>query len=199
MEFVEFKIKDMTCDHCAQSIAKKFSGIEGIVSKNISYPAGTGKFEYDPEKISKEEIAGLIDSTEHYRVESEINQQPKIETVAFTVTGMTCDHLRTNHSKKTRRYTGIVSKNVSYTESKAEITFDTQKTSKDELKKIIDSTGQYKVSGEISGLSLGNNQFDLIIIGGGSAAFSAAIKAESLGLSTLMVNGGLDFVGLASM
>ncbi|HET6244126.1 MAG TPA: mercury(II) reductase [Bacteroidia bacterium] len=37
--------------------------------------------------------------------------------------------------------------------------------------------------------------FDLIIIGGGSAAFSAAIKAESLGLTTLMVNGGLDFGG----
>ncbi len=39
------------------------------------------------------------------------------------------------------------------------------------------------------------NYFDLIIIGGGSAAFSAAIKAESLGLTTLMVNGGLDFGG----
>merc|ERR1711982_38226 len=37
--------------------------------------------------------------------------------------------------------------------------------------------------------------YDLIIVGGGSAAFSAAIKAESLGLSTLMVNDGLDFGG----
>lgn len=37
--------------------------------------------------------------------------------------------------------------------------------------------------------------FDLIIIGGGSAAFSAAIKAESLGISTMMVNGGLEFGG----
>lgn len=36
---------------------------------------------------------------------------------------------------------------------------------------------------------------DLIIVGGGSAAFSAAIKVESLGLSTLMVNAGLDFGG----
>ncbi len=37
--------------------------------------------------------------------------------------------------------------------------------------------------------------FDLIIIGGGSAAFSAAITAENLGLTTLMVNAGLDFGG----
>lgn len=39
------------------------------------------------------------------------------------------------------------------------------------------------------------SHFDLIIIGGGSAAFSAAITAESLGISCLMVNAGLDFGG----
>lgn len=48
-----------------------------------------------------------------------------------------------------------------------------------------------KLSVEITG----NKNFDLIIIGGGSAAFSAAIKAESLGLRTLMVNAGLDLGG----
>jgi len=40
-----------------------------------------------------------------------------------------------------------------------------------------------------------NHHFDLIIIGGGSAAFSAAIKANELGLTTLMVNAGLPFGG----
>lgn len=40
-----------------------------------------------------------------------------------------------------------------------------------------------------------HKQFDLIIIGGGSAAFSAAIEANELGLTTLMVNAGLDFGG----
>ncbi|GAC1530482.1 MAG: mercury(II) reductase [Sediminibacterium sp.] len=39
------------------------------------------------------------------------------------------------------------------------------------------------------------SHFDLIIIGGGSAAFSAAIRADELGLNTLMVNGGLPFGG----
>jgi mercuric reductase len=129
MKFAEFKIKGMTCDHCAQTIAKKFSGNEGIVSKDISYPSGTGKFEYDPQKISKEEIAAIIDSTGHYKV------------------------------------TGEMTKN------------------------------ENAVNAPIPLGESGGGQFDLIIIGGGSAAFSAAIKAESLGLSTLMVNGGLDFGG----
>ncbi|WP_242926934.1 mercury(II) reductase [Pontibacter vulgaris] len=38
-------------------------------------------------------------------------------------------------------------------------------------------------------------QFDLIIIGGGSAAFAAAIRANDLQLSTLMVNSGLPLGG----
>ncbi|MEX2232628.1 MAG: mercury(II) reductase [Cyclobacteriaceae bacterium] len=41
----------------------------------------------------------------------------------------------------------------------------------------------------------GKNHFDLIVIGGGSAAFSAVIRANELGLSTMMVNAGLPFGG----
>lgn len=39
------------------------------------------------------------------------------------------------------------------------------------------------------------NQYNLIIVGGGSAAFAAAIKANELGVKTLMVNGGLPLGG----
>ncbi|MFN6945478.1 MAG: mercury(II) reductase [Cytophagaceae bacterium] len=38
-------------------------------------------------------------------------------------------------------------------------------------------------------------QFDLIIIGGGSAAFSAAIRANEIKLDTLLINGGLPLGG----
>ncbi|WP_121354326.1 mercury(II) reductase [Flavisolibacter nicotianae] len=39
------------------------------------------------------------------------------------------------------------------------------------------------------------NKFDLIIIGGGSAAFAAAIHADSMKLSTLIINDGLPLGG----
>merc|ERR1711879_38398 len=86
--------------------------------------------------------------------------------------------------------------NVSYPKATCECSFDPAKTSKEEIINTINSTKNYRVKIELpeNGNSA-NNQFDLIIIGGGSAAFSAAIKAESLGLTTLMVNGGLDFGG----
>jgi len=118
MEFAKFEIQGMTCDHCAQGISKMFQDKYGIITKDISYPDGSGNFKYDPEKISKNEIVD-----------------------------------------------------------------------------IINNSGHYKVSGELKDNINNPEQFDLIIVGGGSAAFSAAIKAESLGISTLMVNGGLDFGG----
>jgi mercuric reductase len=39
------------------------------------------------------------------------------------------------------------------------------------------------------------NNYKLIIVGGGSAAFAAGIYADSMKLSTLMINGGLPFGG----
>lgn len=142
MKFVTYKIKGMTCDHCAQTISNKFAGKGGIISKDISFATGIGKFIYDPEKISKDEIAALINSTGHYKVAG------KVEV----------DESGTNQG------------NIVETENKV---------------------AQTRV---LSG-GTDSEQFDLIIIGGGSAAFSAAIKAESLGLSTLMVNAGLNFGG----
>lgn len=119
MKITEFKIKGMTCDHCATTIEKQFNNKEGFVGKEVSYQQGSGKFTFDENKISKEEIIKTINDTGQYRV---------------------VDEIPSKNGKPAKSY-------------------------------------------------------DLIIIGGGSAAFSAAIKAESLGLSTLMVNGGLDIGG----
>lgn len=150
MEFAEFKIKGMTCDYCAQTIARKFSVNEGIISKDINYPSGTGKFEYDPEKINKDEIVALINSTGHYKVSGEITKDESVNTTYETKSYQTNAFQPGNN---------------------------------------FDADSPISLGGAEGGL------FDLIIIGGGSAAFSAAIKAESLGLSTLMVNAGLDFGG----
>ena len=118
------------------------------------------------------------------------------EIIKLDITGMTCDHCATGIEKLLSKNEGVKEANVSYPKATCECSFDPTKTSKEEIINTINGTKNYLVKGEIpeNGNS-GNNHFDLIIIGGGSAAFSAAIKAESLGLTTLMVNGGLDFGG----
>ena len=45
MKNITVSIKGMACDHCAQSIDKKFKDKEGILFRQISYPSASGKFE----------------------------------------------------------------------------------------------------------------------------------------------------------
>lgn len=122
----------------------------------------------------------------------------KQETIEFEISGMTCDHCATSIEKRFDGEKGIISKSVNYPEGKGSFTYNSDKISQDEIIATINQ-GNYKVKGVVGENNpigrTGKGQYDLIIIGGGSAAFSAAIKAESLGLTTLMVNGGLDFGG----
>ncbi len=126
------------------------------------------------------------------------NGTDKQEEVTFEITGMTCDHCAISIEKRFDGKKGLVSKKVSYADGNGTFVYDAEKISQDEIIGTINK-GNFKVANVIGKDSpvekAGQGQYDLIIIGGGSGAFSAAIKAESLGLKTLMVNGGLDFGG----
>jgi len=121
----------------------------------------------------------------------------KEEKIQVEITGMTCDHCATSIEKLIKGKTGIIKASVHYPSGKGEFSFDPDKISKNEILNTINSTNKYKIKSvtDMGCCNIDTNHFDLIIIGGGSAAFSAAITAESLGLTTLMVNGGLAFGG----
>ena len=121
----------------------------------------------------------------------------KEEKLSLDISGMTCDHCAVSIEKLLEKKDGILSKKVSYENSKGEIAFNPEHISKEEIIQSINQTPTYRAKeANNNGLSnIKSNQFDLIIIGGGSAAFSAAIKANEIGLTTLMVNAGLDFGG----
>jgi len=136
-----------------------------------------------------------------------VNKTKAMESIQLDITGMTCDHCATGIEKLLAKNDGISETKVSYPKATCECSFDPSKTNKEEIINTINGTQNYNVKEEDccslktssdTPLPLGGaggGIFDLIIIGGGSAAFSAAIKAESLGLTALMVNAGLDFGG----
>ncbi|GAB4380197.1 MAG: mercury(II) reductase [Salibacteraceae bacterium] len=118
------------------------------------------------------------------------------KNIQLDISGMTCDHCATSIEKLLSELDGVKTVTVSYPKATCECSYDPTMTSEEEIINAINATKNYRVKSEIPENERGSNhQFDLIIIGGGSAAFAAAIKAEDLGLSTLMVNGGLDFGG----
>ncbi len=121
-----------------------------------------------------------------------INEKRKLN-----IEGMTCDHCATSIESLLSKKEGVEVAKASYSGASCECSFDPSKTSEEEIIATINNESPYKVLNvdETATNHSDASHFDLIIIGGGSAAFSAAIEAESLGLSTLMVNGGLDFGG----
>jgi len=135
----------------------------------------------------------------------------KIETIKLEIGGMTCDGCVSTIEKKLEGLEGLESKSISYPDHSGLFSFDTEKTSKEEIIERINSTGHYKVLGEINNGNnndsenadkeseqetyLQNSDYNLIIIGGGSAAFAAAIKASEMGKTVLMINDGLPIGG----
>lgn len=118
-----------------------------------------------------------------------------IQTLKLNISGMTCDHCAKTIEKKVSSVDGVISKSVSFPEKKGEFQFDSEKTSAKEIIDAINSTGHYRVVEEIKNINKETTQFDLIIIGGGSAAFAAAIKASELEKKVLMINEGLPIGG----
>jgi len=117
------------------------------------------------------------------------------QKIKLEISGMTCDHCAQTIAKKVSLLDGIISNTVSYSEKAGEFEFDNDKLSKSEIIDTVNSTGHYKVVGEIETAKNETNAFDLIIIGGGSAAFAAAIKASELEKKVLMINDGLPIGG----
>lgn len=133
----------------------------------------------------------------------------RIETVKYNITGMTCNGCAKGIERKFENTEGILNKSVSYDNAAGEFQFDNSVISKSEIAEIINSTGHYKVVDEVidnnngkadnenseSNFPLEKYNYDLIIIGGGSAAFSAAIKTSELGGKAVIINSGLPIGG----
>ncbi|MBW6481922.1 MAG: mercury(II) reductase [Vicingaceae bacterium] len=134
-------------------------------------------------------------------------QPQQTKTITLEIEGMTCSGCSSHIEKELKTKKGIISCSVNHETGKGEFTFDKNKLTEPAIIEAVNNVGNYKVKeadccatkttneAPVQSEGKGKNDYDLIIIGGGSAAFSAAIKAESLGLTTLMVNGGLDFGG----
>lgn len=117
--------------------------------------------------------------------------------IQLDIAGMTCDHCAVSVEKLLLQQNGVASATIEYQKERGSVIFDPAQVSEKMIIDSVNGTKNYraKLSNPVTGSVREINNFALIIIGGGSAAFSAAIKAEELGKSTLMINAGLDFGG----
>lgn len=118
-----------------------------------------------------------------------------LEIIKLNIEGMTCDHCAATIGKTVAALDGVASQAISYPEKSGEIQFNPDKISEQEIIDSINSIGPYRVAGKLKSSESLSKPLDLIIIGGGSAAFAAAIRAAEFEKNVLMINDGLPIGG----
>jgi copper chaperone CopZ len=59
-EVVTYRVKGFSCVTCATGLDTMLSQQKGVVSSKSTYPEGIVKVAFDPEEISKQQIAAFI-------------------------------------------------------------------------------------------------------------------------------------------
>ena len=110
-----------------------------------------------------------------------------MEKMAFTVKGMTCDHCALTIEKTLLNNPDVHSAHVSYAKGAGEVELDS-KGSFGQLQEIVRDEG-YELF-PIENESFGQSFRHVVIIGGGSGAFAAAIRSAELGARVTIVERG---------
>lgn len=135
-------------------------------------------------------------------------------TIKLDIEGMTCRGCSSHIEKDLQKEKGVLFCLVDHISGKGEFKVNKSEISKEALIEKINKVGNYSVveknncgcnNDSCETLETTNDSttfsdekshdYDLIIIGGGSAAFSAMTTASGLGLSVMLINGGLDIGG----
>lgn len=118
-----------------------------------------------------------------------------MKELELNIAGMTCDHCALSIKKNLSKLNGIQKAVVSYPKGKAMVAFDDSTLDKASVIEAVNQTGKYQVVGQSGKEQSGETHYSLIIIGGGSAAFAAAIRTSELGGTALIINKGLPTGG----
>jgi len=121
-----------------------------------------------------------------------MGKQNTVNTV-LKVDGMTCSHCDKSVKATLKKINGVVEAKANYKEAKAEVKYIEGETSIQEIIDTFNKHGHYRASlpeaenkpqdKKVIPFAKEKNKvdFDLIVLGGGSAAFAAAIRASELG------------------
>ncbi len=61
MASMVLKVGGMSCEGCVASVTKVLTALPGVADAQVSLEQGEARVDYDPAKVSKEEMVGAID------------------------------------------------------------------------------------------------------------------------------------------
>ena len=138
-------VKGMHCATCALSISKGLFKKEGVSKADVNFATEKAVVEFDPDKISLDEIGEVIRDLEFEPVLP--SDSDKIREVTMRITGMTCAACVAAVEKALQRVKGVDEGVVSLATEKAYVKYNPKLVSIIDLREAVRSQG-YDVSDE---------------------------------------------------
>jgi len=115
-------ISGMTCASCVAAIEKHILKLTGVVSISVALISSKGEAEYDPARISDQQIA---DSITNLGFPTELLESENKEgSLEVSIKGMTCSSCVNQIEKQLLQVPGVLSASVALTTEKGKIKFD---------------------------------------------------------------------------
>jgi Cu+-exporting ATPase len=137
-------VKGMHCATCALSISNSLYKKEGIKKADVNYGTDKAVIEYDPDKISLEEIGDTIRELEYEPV---MPGDEKTREVNMRIIGMTCAACVAAVEKALQRVPGVESAVVNLATERAFVKYNPKLASIVDLREAVRSQG-YDVADE---------------------------------------------------
>ncbi len=208
-EQLELTVEGMTCPSCAKHVEKALKSVDGVQEAAISngWQSGRAAVMVNSD-VSAEALeaavhdAGYSATVEARHSNSEAATSAETVEMELDVKGMTCDSCAVHVEKALRSVAGVKEAEVpeGWQSGKARVKTDSS-VSAEALSTAVREAGysatyqhdysatvkdRQPVGGPISSNG-GGRDYDLMVIGGGSAGFAAAIKGAELGYKVAIV------------
>ncbi|NMA86598.1 MAG: copper-translocating P-type ATPase [Tissierellia bacterium] len=138
-KIINIDILGMTCAACSARVEKALSKNEAIINPVVNLLQQKATIEYNPEKITIEEIVKIVEKTGY---------EVPLDKRTILVEGMTCAACSTRVDKALNKLDGVVRANVNLSTNKAIIEFPSGTIEDELLIEIIEKSG-YKAEIEL--------------------------------------------------
>jgi P-type Cu+ transporter len=139
MEKITLLIDDMSCASCALGLEKGLQETEGIKSAAVNFAAAKAYIEYDPEKLTIDQILNRV-SDAGYKGLPEQGQSFTVDEV-LTIEGMHCASCAMGLEGTFKNAAGVIEATVNLATEKAHVKYDQGKISHKELVELVKSAG----------------------------------------------------------
>ncbi|QPJ65789.1 MAG: cadmium-translocating P-type ATPase [Candidatus Nitrohelix vancouverensis] len=129
---ITLPIKGMTCASCSGRIENKTKQLPGMREAHVNLGAESGKFTFDPDQISSNQIIESIQG---------LGFEPGLSTQTFNVRGMTCASCVSRVEKGLKGFPGVLDARVNLASETASVEFLPSVNGFDDFKQRLEKMG----------------------------------------------------------